>query len=250
MRCESFCFLDYNPFDEDGWINQELELRRLPNRGDVNLTISTFRMNPYLPAAMVEEIEYLKETDYELYQVYNQGNWAKVTGLIYKSFTEVPEMPDGRTAYGLDFGFTNDPTALVQVTKIEKNIYIKELLYERNMLTSDIISFLRDGVNKKHKILADSADPKAIEEIRRAGFRVRASKKGPDSIRKGNDRVKQHKIFVTEGSVNMQMEFRRYKYKVDKNGKTSNEPIDRYNHLCDSLRYACEYVTKTNTFKF
>lgn len=249
MRCEGHAFLDYNPFDEDGWINQELELKRLPNKGDVSLSISTFRMNPFLPPEMIDEIEYLKETDYELYQVYNQGNWAKVTGLIFGSFTEVPDMPDGKTAYGLDFGFTNDPTGLIQVTKIGKNLYMKELLYKKGLLTSELIDFMRDNVPKTTKIIADSADPKAIEEIRRAGFRIKASKKGPDSIRKGIDTIKMHKLFVTQDSVNLQMEFKRYKYKVDKDGRTLNEPIDMYNHLCDALRYCCEYIAKRSTFK-
>jgi phage terminase large subunit len=206
-------------------------------------------MNPFLDPSQVKEIERLKQVDLELYEVYTLGNWVKLTGLIYSKFTMVPNIPDGKRVYGLDFGFSNDPTALIEIVKIDKNLYFKELLYEKELLTKEVIDFMHGNVKRTDMIIADSADPKAIEEIRRAGFRIRASKKGADSIRKGIDTVKQYNLFVTEDSMNLQTEFRRYKWKKDREDKTLNVPIDSYNHLMDALRYGTEYISRKNRFQ-
>ena len=248
FRTTKYLFLDYNPNNSDSWVKNELEDGKA-YQGDYNLMISTYLMNPFLDASQVKEIRRLKDVDRELYEVYTLGNWVKLTGLIYPKFTMVPNIPDGKKVYGLDFGYSNDPTALVEIVKIEKNLYFKELLYEKELLTKDVIKFMDDNISKRDVIIADSADPKAIEEIRRAGYRIKPSKKGADSVRKGIDTVKTFSLFISEESINLQTELRRYKWKKDKEDKTLNIPIDSYNHLADALRYGVEFINRTNKFK-
>ena len=247
-RTTKWLWLDYNPNNSDSWVKENLE-EGAAYQDDINLMISTFRMNPFLDPAQVKEIERLREVDRELFEIYNLGNWVKLTGLIYPKTTHVPSMPDGKRVYGLDFGFSNDPTALVEIVKIDKNLYFKELIYEKELLTKDVIKFLQENVKRTDPIIADSADPKAIEEIRRAGFKIKPSKKGADSVRKGIDTVKTFNLFYTEDSVNLETEFRRYKWKKDKEDKTLNVPIDSYNHCMDALRYGVEYIARRSKFK-
>jgi len=252
MRCGSQIWLDYNPDDPETWVKNEIEERRLEKRKDVNLMISTIKMNPFLSDSQREEIESLKDVDRELYEVFTLGHWVTFKGLIFPNFEIIPEKDfPGNTlkqCYGLDFGY-NDPTALVHLALIDKTLYINEKIYSSGMLTTDIIATLDLMDLNNDKIIADSADPKAIQEIKKAGYRCKPCRKGADSIRKGIDTVKALKIKVTDNSLNTLKELKRYKWKIDKDGNTLNEPIDKYNHSADAIRYAAEYLTKTNTLK-
>lgn len=271
VRCGSQIWLDYNPDSPDSWVRHEIEERRRERKGDVNLMVSTIKMNPFLSDSQREAIEDLYYVDRELYEILTLGRWVTLKGLIFPNFEIIPEkdFPNNtlKQCYGLDFGY-NDPTALMhlayikedydQVVKIDgkkvkihysKGLYINEKIYESGMLTTDIIREMGTQAIKNDRIIADSADPKAIQEIKKAGFRCKACKKGADSIRKGIDTVKGLKIKVTDNSLNTLKELKRYKWKVDKNGNTLNEPIDKYNHSADAIRYGAEYLTKTNTLK-
>lgn len=251
LRCENFCFLDYNPFDPSGWINQKLELKRLVIKGDVSLNISTYKMNPFLPDAIIEEIEGLEDTDPQLYRVYNLGEWAELRGLIYPNFKEVDYDIEGKTVLALDFGFI-DPMVLLEITlcKETKSILIKELYYEKNKTVDDLIEFINDEGynNREYLIIADSSDPEKIERIRRAGIRIKPARKGKSSIRNGIDTVKQYSLYVysddTIDSSNVISELNKYKWKEDKEGEPLEEPIDKFNHAMDALRYGADYLHK------
>jgi phage terminase large subunit len=251
IRCENFCFLDYNPFDPSGWINQQLELKRLPLRGDVSLTVSTYKMNPYLPKTIIEEIEGLAMTDPQLFQVYNKGEWAELTGLIYHGFKEVDYAIEGKTVIGLDFGYS-DPMALIEITlnAKTKELLVKELYYEREKTIDDLIQFINEkGYNTRDYLyIADSADPEKIERIKRAGIRIKKARKGKSSIRNGIDTVKQYSILVysddDNSSDNIISELHKYKWKEDREGESLEEPIDKFNHALDAIRYGTDYLHK------
>jgi phage terminase large subunit len=139
----------------------------------------------------------------------------------------------------LDFGFTNDPTAIVKVFKDGENLYIQELLYHTNLTNQDISEKLSQlGLTRFDEIWADSAEPKSIEELHRMGWNVKPTAKGADSVMAGIDILKRHKIFVTKDSKNAIREFQNYKWQEDKNGNLLNRPIDAFNHAIDATRYA------------
>jgi len=242
MRNEEFCFLDYNPYDPDTWLKEELEDRRLAEEGDVSLNISTYKMNPYLPESMVKEIERLWKTDKELAEVYTFGKWTKLTGVIFPYWKEVNQLPEkyDKEYYGIDFGW-RDPTAAVQVRKVGNDLYIKEIIYKRDMLIDAIAVKLPRG----KKIYCDAADPRSIEELRRRGILVRPAKKGPDSIMQGINRIRQFNLFITSDSINIISEFRKYKWQKGPDGKEISKPIDMYNHCADALRYSLSYSMRS-----
>jgi phage terminase large subunit len=141
-------------------------------------------------------------------------------------------------ATGLDFGFTNDPTACLQVYQQNGELWVNELIYQTGLTNTDIATRLKvEGVSRNTEIIADSAEPKSIEEFKRMGWFISGAKKGPDSINNSIDILKRYKINVTRTSVNLRKELDRYKWRVDKTGKTINEAVDSYNHLIDALRY-------------
>jgi len=252
IRTEGKILLAFNPDDEDVWINTELEQRRVKERGDVEVIVSTYLDNPFLDEQIVKEIEYLKVTDPQYWQIYGLGNYGKITGLIFPEFDVVEEInKDSKfMGYGLDFGYTNDPTALIGVWKFDdETLEIKEFLYEKGLTNQDIADKLdRLGIDKEDQIFADSSEPKSIEEIHRRKYNVKPAKKGADSIVFGIDTIKQYKLRVCRESVNLIKELRHYKWIEDKDGNVLNKPIDDYNHGIDALRY-CVTMTLNKTPK-
>ena len=139
-------------------------------------------------------------------------------------------------SYGLDFGYSIDPTAVVGVYKYGNDIYVNEVMFERGLTNQDIAERLSPIVNR-NEVICDSAEPKSIEELYRMGINSKPATKGRDSIQNGIDILKRHKIFITTSSLNLIKEFKNYKWQVDKNGKKLNVPVDKFNHLLDGLRY-------------
>jgi phage terminase large subunit len=240
MRTEDKILLDFNPDDETIWINTELEQKRKIDKKDVDVIVSNYKDNTFLSQSLVEEIEYLQETDAEFWKIYGLGEYGNITGLIYDSVIS-ESVPDNAqiVGYGLDFGFSLDPTALVGVYQQDTDIYIKELLYDTNLTNQDIHDRIKDIVGRELIIadIADSAEPKSIEELHRLGLNIKPCKKGKDSIKFGIDVLKRFKIHVTEDSLNLRKEFRSYKWAVDKTGNSTGKPIDRFNHGMDAMRY-------------
>jgi len=236
IRTTQQIFCDYNPSLESGWIYDIEEQRK----DEVDFFRSTYRDNPFLEQSLIDEIERLKDTDDSYWNIYGLGVRGKAIDLVYQ-FQLIDDIPVDTAeliGLGLDFGFSQDPTAIVEVWRQGDNLYLNELLYQRGRTNSDIAEELRAlGVDKRVDIVADSAEPKSVEELRRFGYRVQPAKKGQDSIRNGIDILKRHKIYITRESVNLIVEFQRYKWVKDANGIMLNRPIDAYNHAMDAIRY-------------
>ena len=148
----------------------------------------------------------------------------------------------------MDFGYTNDPTALIGIWVDEFNLYVKEYLYRTMMTTNDINKFLLSLNIQREMIFADSQEVRLIDELRRMGWNIRRSIKGRDSVNAGIDLLKRYKLHITKDSDNAIQEFRNYKWKEDKNGKLLNIPIDGYDHLIDSLRYGTYSILSKPNF--
>lgn len=238
--------IDYNPSDEFHWIYDQVLVR-----DDVEFYQTTYKDNPFLSDVIKEEIERLKTIDENYWKIYGLGERGQSRSLIY-SFNTIKEIPSEakRVSYGLDFGFTNDPTCLVETFTEGDNMYVKEHIYRTGMTNQDIANeFKRLGLDRRDEIFADSAEPKSIEEIHRMGWNIKPTFKG--SINIGIDMIRRYKLYATEDSINVIKELRNYKYIEDKNGQLTNKPIDAYNHALDSLRYSIvNKLTKPNYGKY
>ena len=234
IRTTNQIFLDFNP-SEQFWYNDKLQ-----SRDDVTIIHSTYKDNPYLNKEQVNEIERLQHTDLQYYQIYALGQFAGGMDLVYQyiPIDDIPVSSAKLVGLGMDYGFTNDPTTLVEVWKDNDSVYLNELLYERNLTNQDIADKLSEyGVDRYIEIIADSAEPKSIEEIRRMGFNIKPAQKGPDSILNGIDILKRKSIHVTKQSINLIKELNNYKWVTDKNGNKLNKPVDAFNHALDAVRY-------------
>ncbi|MCA9497321.1 MAG: terminase large subunit [Nanoarchaeota archaeon] len=187
----------------------------------------------------IKALEKRINTDPNFHRVYALGEWGNLEGLIFVEGTnwflcdEIPKEYSKRRI-GLDFGFSIDPSAIIDVRYSDGNIYVDEILYQKGHTNQDLMKHL----DKTQIIVADAAEPKSIEEIRREGFEVRESLKGKDSIRNGILRMKDFNIYVSKNSINIIKEFRNYKWAVDKNNEQLNKPIDNFNHAIDAIRYS------------
>jgi len=151
-------------------------------------------------------------------------------------------------AFGIDWGYTNDPTAVVDVRFFDNKIWLDECLYERGLTNSDIAEARSE--TKKEEHIADSAEPKSIEDLRRHGFRIRPCSKGSDSIRSGIDKMQQFPIMVMSRSINIISELRKYTWAKDKNGEATGKPIDDHNHAIDSVRYVVMEKAKARSGQY
>lgn len=225
--------IDYNPSDEFHWIYDKVLTRE-----DVEFHQTTYKDNPFLPQNIIDEIERLKDTDENYWRVYGLGERGQSRSLVFK-FSTINEIPQQAKliARGLDFGFSNDPTALVETYVLDQTMYVNELIYRTGMTNQDIGNELkRLQLDRRDEIYCDSAEPKSIEEIHRMGWNVKPTYKG--SINIGIDMIRRYKLVATENSINLIKELRNYKYIEDKNGQLTNKPIDAFNHAIDSLRYS------------
>ncbi len=244
MRTENKIFLDFNPDDEQIWINQELEIKRAAEVNDVEVIVSNYKNNSFLPKSLIKEIEYLKETDKEFWKIYGLGEYGNISGLVYENVKYVDTMPDCKlVAYGLDFGYSIDPSACVAVYRKDDELYLKEIIYERELTNQDLAERLRPIIGRD-EVICDSAEPKSIEEIYRLGLNAKPATKGRDSILNGIDILKRFKINVVSSS-NLRREFRTYKWATDKNGNSLQKPIGA-DHLLDALRYVALIHLKQN----
>ncbi|UWF79528.1 MAG: Terminase [Bacteriophage sp.] len=243
QRCARFSVLDYNPSAEEHWIYENVCPRE-----DCFFDHSTMLDNPFIPANMRRKIESYEPTEYNYSQgtadkrkwlIYGLGKRAKIEGLIFENYTVIKEIPIWvkRRWYGLDFGYTNDPTACSENGFLDNAIYIDEKFYRTNMLSSDIIKEFKRM--PKLNIWSESADPRLIAEIYNAGFNIRPVNKYHGSVEAGIDFMKSKKIYITEGSINAKKELDNYTYQQDKNGKWLNIPVDDFNHIIDEVRYCC-----------
>jgi len=175
---------------------------------------------------------------------------AQPTETIFRQFEIANNVPTEATliAIGMDFGYSNDPTAIVEVFKLNDNLYINELLYSKGLTNQDIAQKLRElGITRQTEIIADSAEPKSIEELHRQNFNVKGAKKGADSINMGIDVLRRFKLHITKNSTNALNEFKYYKWLTDKNGHIVNKPAtNQQDHLIDAVRYVALNKLMTN----
>lgn len=240
IRTEDDIFIDFNPDDEQIWINTELEQKRAVEMNDVDVIVSTYKDNTFLPSSLIKEIEYLEKTDPEFWKIYGLGEYGKIFGVIFPDYNIVNLLPADSTlvCYGIDFGFTNDPCAIVEVRMQNGELYLHELEYKRGMTNNDIAARLKElGVKPRDYIVADSAEPKSIQEIYNQNFNIHPAQKGADSIKNSIDILKRYKLNVTSSSTNLLKELRTYKWATDKHGNSINTPVDYNNHLIDGCRY-------------
>jgi phage terminase large subunit len=234
LRTRRFTFYDFNPTSEF-WAH---EMKDLP---EVAWIHSTYKdaLNVLTPD-VIKKIEAKKDRDPNGWRVYGLGLIGRLEGLVHPEFTMVDELPDaGSIFYGMDFGFTNDPTVLIKCVLHDDNLYCDELICETGLTNQQIAHRMESlGVKKGYdEIFADAAEPKSIEEIYQAGFNIKAAPKGADSVLHGIQMINNYKQFWTKRSLNAHKEQRNYSYVIDKFGKPTNKPMDDYNHCMDARRY-------------
>lgn len=242
IRTTGNILLDYNPSDEFHWLYEQV----IP-REDAAFFKTTYLDNPFLDAALVAEIERLKDADENFWRVYGLGERGQSRSTIFNHYIQTEDVgPDWKLlAYGLDFGYTNDPTAAVAVYTNGNQLLFDEVLYQSGLANRQIAKLLDVG---KAPIIADSAEPKSIDELHGYGLNVHAARKGPDSVRSGIQYLHSKPLYVTARSVNLLKELRNYKWREDKNGRILNEPVDAFNHAIDAARYAATFNLSNPNF--
>jgi len=255
LRMPGRGIFDFNPnASDDHWI-----FKKILTRKNSVCIHSTFQDNPFLPETIVKEIRTLEPTqeninqgtaDETMWKIYGLGIRATLKGLIYTNYAFTKVWPENaeKIFYGMDFGFTNDPTTLIRVGLLDGQVYAQEMLYETNLTNihnehnpgqpSIEKELKRLKIEKDLPIWGDSAEPKSITDIAGLGYDIRAVKKGAGSIVDGITTVKRFKINVVDPSVHLASELRKYKWAEDKSGNTLNKPVDKFNDCLDALRYA------------
>ncbi len=234
IRTRKQIFIDYNP-SARFWVHDELI-----GREGVRLIISDHRKNAYLSDEEHERIEGI--ADDELWKVYARGLTGKITGLVLTNWDIVEVLPPREewkmSAYGLDFGFTNDPSALEHVVQAHGDLWIDEDIYSTGLTNPDIASRAHGaGIGGEDQIIADCAEPKSIAELRAHGLWVTPSPKGQDSIVSGLDILKRYRLHVTRRSAGIIANLRSYQWGKDRDGNMTNKPEDKNNHGIDAIRY-------------
>ena len=238
IRTTGRIILAFNPtISPFHWLRQMQDCERY---------VTTYKNNPYLEKEIVRGIEELKYKNPKYWSIYGLGEYAANQRAVFNFDTIewLPTNEDGEVSaefvcFGLDFGFSQDPTALVSVWKDGQDLYFVEHLYERGMVTNDIHNFLKSVVNGREEIYADSAEGRLIEELYRLGWNIKPVKKGPDSIRFGISVMQNYNIKIPRSSQNLINEMYSYQYAVDKHQHTTDRPEDGLDHLIDAARYAC-----------
>ena len=235
FRTNEKAILDYNPSDEFHWIYDKVLVR-----DDCAFHKTTYVDNPFLSDVIRHEIERLKEIDENYWRVYGLGERGQSRSLVF-TYSECERVPDEAelVGYGLDFGFTADPTSLIATYKHEDSLYVDELIYQKGMTNNEIANTIKSlELSRYVPIWADSAEPKSVAELQAFGIKAKGTAKGADSINIGIDMIRRYKLFATSRSMNLIKELRNYKYKEDKDGMITNKPIDAFNHACDAMRYS------------
>ena len=234
IRTRKKIFIDYNPTARF-WVHDEVI-----GRDGVRLIISDHRKNHFLSQEEHERIEGIE--DAELWKVYARGLTGMIQGLVLTNWDIVDAMPAQEewklSAYGLDFGFTNDPSALEHVVLAHGDLWIDEEIYSTGLTNPDIARRAKDaGMTDNDQIIADCAEPKSIRELQAQGLWVTASPKGADSIILGIDILKRYRLHVTRRSIGLLGNLRSYQWGKDRDGNMTNKPEDKNNHGIDAIRY-------------
>lgn len=233
IRTKEFFFLDWNPTNEF-WFYTDV----LGKRDDVEHIILTYLDNEGCPEEIKQSIEIRRERK-EWFKVYGLGQLGEVEGKIYRNWQIIDEIPhEARLErYGLDFGYSNDPSALVAIYYYNGGYIVDELVFQKGLSNKQLADLIANQPRKAMTI-ADSAEPKSIDEIRSYGILIQPTIKGKDSVRNGIQMVQDQAISVTKQSVNIIKEYRNYLWETDKDGRILNEPEHTWSHSMDAIRYA------------
>lgn len=241
VRTKEFVFLDWNPTNEF-WFYSELQGRR----NDIDHLILTYKDNEALDKGIVDSIEQRQERK-GWWQVYGLGQLGEVEGKIYKDWKILDEVPHTARLerYGLDFGYSNDPTAIVAILKHDGGYIWDEICFQKGLSNKQIADIFLNLDRKL--VIADSAEPKSIDEIKSYGITILGAEKGPDSVRSGIQLVQNQRIYITKRSVNIIKEYRNYLWETDHQGVILNEPEHTFSHSMDAGRYAMVSMIKQPT---
>jgi phage terminase large subunit len=239
IRTNDFIFLDYNPVSSF-WVHDEV----IP-KFEHDFIIVTYKDNEALPETIVKELE-SRRNNKAFWQVYGEGKIGEAMHRIYTGWAMIDEIPhEARLVrYGMDFGYTNDPTAILAIYYYNGGYILDEVIYQKGLSNKDIADIL--NVNPKATVIADSAEPKSIDEIKSYGVIVLPATKGQGSINQGIQYIQEQRISVTKRSTNLWKEYSNYLWMTDKDGKILNVPQDFLNHCCDALRYGFDKINPDN----
>ena len=250
--------LTFNPWNEKHWL--KARFFDAPPDPDILALTTNYLCNEWLDQADLKVFETMRENNPRRYQVAGLGGWGIVEGLVFENWKEeafetaaIAKKPDVVSAFGLDFGYTNDPTALFcgLVSQEEKTIWVFDELYEKALSNRAICDRVTAMGYAKERIRADCAEPKSIDELRELGlYRITPARKGRDSINNGIQYIQDYRIVIHPRCVNFLTEISNYTWAEDKFGGKLNRPIDAFNHLMDAMRYALEDVLVGPAFSF
>lgn len=243
--------LTFNPWNEHHWMKKRFF--DAPPDPDILALTTNYMCNEWLDAADIKVFEDMKKRNPRRYAVAGLGGWGIVDGLVYENWKEeafdideVRRSPGVISAFGLDFGYTNDPSTLFcgLLDLKEKRLFVFDEMYEKGLSNKKIADTIKDMGYGKERITADSAEPKSIDELKSLGLRVKGAMKGKDSIKNGIQWIQDLEIIIHPRCVNFITEISNYTWDQDKFGNKLNAPIDDFNHLMDAMRYALEkYIT-------
>ena len=233
IRLSKWVLCPYNPeLTPDHWILKYEE------REDAKLLISNWRQNSFLDERTRKAIRDLKLTNPDLYEIYSEGRIVEPREKIFtevQTYTQAPETK--QVYYGIDYGYSSDPSAVIKVSVDGKTLYCEEVLYEKGLTNQDLAHLIKtEGITRDDAVVADSSEPKSIQELNREGPRVVGVKKGSGSILYGIQKMKSFNILIKEDSENLIREWNNYKFKKDRSGNITNIPIGDDQAL-DALRY-------------
>lgn len=249
IRTTDLMVIDFNP-SAQFWAHEKLQ-----GRDDVTWINSTFRDNSFINATTRDAILSYEPTPENIarrtaneyrWKVYGLGEVGRLEGLVFPDFKVDAIYPNDYKwrVFGMDFGYTNDPTTLIEIRYAHGNLYWMQHIYETGLTNPDIAERLKDIDHPPAEvIIADSAEPKSIAELKRIGWHVKPAIKGTDSIMNGIDAIKRYPNVIYAGSRDLITEFNSYTWKKDRNGNALNVPIDQFNHAIDAGRYALSHHT-------
>ncbi len=248
VRTKDIIFIDYNPTNEF-WLFTDV----IPKRTDTETVVLTYKDNEALSPEIIASIEQRKNRK-DWWQVYGLGLLGELEGKIYKDWKIIDEVPHEASLerYGLDFGYSNDPSALIAIYKYNSGYILDEIAFSKGLSNKQIVDIIQSQATSI--VVADCSEPKSIDEIKSYGIPIVASQKGKDSVRSGIQFVQRQRISMTKRSIDLIKEFRNYLWETDKDGKILNIPEHQFSHSMDAVRYALSYninykVENPNKFK-
>ena len=244
VRTKEFIILDWNPVSEFWYYD------KVANREDCEHLILTYKDNEALDIRIIQSIEQRKDRK-GWWKVYGEGQLGEVEGKIYKEWAIVDEIPHHARLErrGLDFGYTNDPSALVGIYYYDGGYILDEELFQKGMTNKQITDTIKNQRNPETLVIADSAEPKSIDEIKSYGINIVGAEKGKDSVVNGIQLIQGQRMSITKRSVNLIKEYRNYLWETDKDGNILNIPEHIWSHSMDAIRYAMSSIIKNPIFK-